>query len=152
VRLPSKYDLIYRRGDMIQLVHRYILQWTRFGGDKVKTIRKWHPSINMVCCRVSSFLAKLWGGEAGKGRPLGTWPKLAAFIHPPPSLQNTTGDGVCVCSRARVFELLLGISLNEGFQKVPFFCSQLMHNTFVCRREIFLVGTTRHCGFKWTLF
>lgn len=60
------------------------------------------------------------GGEAGKGRPLATWPKLAAFIHPPPSLQNTTGDGVCVCSRARVFELLLCISLNEGFQKVPF--------------------------------
>ena len=46
--LGTKYDLIYRRGDMVQLVHRYILQWTRFGGDKVKTIRKWHPSINMV--------------------------------------------------------------------------------------------------------
>eukprot|EP01012_Entosiphon_sulcatum_P052717 TRINITY_DN7245_c0_g1_i1.p1 TRINITY_DN7245_c0_g1~~TRINITY_DN7245_c0_g1_i1.p1 ORF type:complete len:420 (+),score=48.37 TRINITY_DN7245_c0_g1_i1:413-1672(+) len=43
-----KYDLIYRRGEWVQLVHRNVQQWTRASYDKVKTIRKWKPSINMA--------------------------------------------------------------------------------------------------------
>jgi hypothetical protein len=78
--LGTKYDLIYRRGDMIQLVHRYILQWTRFGGDKVKTIRKWHPSINM-----GDILG--WG-LGRQQRELLLWDMLTQPSCPDPAIQN----------------------------------------------------------------
>ncbi len=39
-----KYDLVYRRAEWVQLVHRYLMQWTLAGGDKVKTIRKGGPA------------------------------------------------------------------------------------------------------------
>mmetsp|Transcript_99530 Transcript_99530/g.171322 ORF Transcript_99530/g.171322 Transcript_99530/m.171322 type:complete len:607 (-) Transcript_99530:247-2067(-) len=78
--LGTKYDLIYRRGDMVQLVHRYILQWTRFGGDKVKTIRKWHPSINM-----GDILG--WGLPRQQREVL-LWDMLTQPSCPDPAIQN----------------------------------------------------------------
>ena len=46
--LATKYDLVYRRNEWVQLVHRYLQQYTRAGGDKVKVIRRWKASMNMA--------------------------------------------------------------------------------------------------------
>lgn len=33
--LGPKYDLVYRDQEWVQLVHRYVIQYTRASGDKV---------------------------------------------------------------------------------------------------------------------
>eukprot|EP00906_Rhabdomonas_costata_P000697 RCo000913 len=78
--LGTKYDLIYRKDDMVQLVHRYVMQWTRFGGDKVKTIRKWYPSINM-----GDLLG--WGLDLAQREVL-FWDMLTQASCPDPAIQN----------------------------------------------------------------
>jgi hypothetical protein len=65
---------------MVQLVHRYVMQWTRFGGDKVKTIRKWHPSINM-----GDILG--WGLDHAQREVL-FWDMLTQASCPDPAIQN----------------------------------------------------------------
>eukprot|EP01012_Entosiphon_sulcatum_P018593 TRINITY_DN23342_c0_g1_i1.p1 TRINITY_DN23342_c0_g1~~TRINITY_DN23342_c0_g1_i1.p1 ORF type:complete len:690 (-),score=104.18 TRINITY_DN23342_c0_g1_i1:40-2109(-) len=78
--LGTKYDLIYRKGEMVQLVHRYVQQWTRFGGDKVKTVRNWHPSINM-----GDVLG--WGLTRPQ-REVMFWDMLTQPSCPDPAIQN----------------------------------------------------------------
>eukprot|EP00667_Euglena_gracilis_P005719 EG_transcript_5760 len=76
----TKYDLVYRVDEWPQLVHRYLMQWTRAGGDKVKTIRKWRPSMNLA-----DVLG--WGVTAAHREAI-LWDMLRHPSCPDPAVQN----------------------------------------------------------------
>mmetsp|Transcript_23747 Transcript_23747/g.42784 ORF Transcript_23747/g.42784 Transcript_23747/m.42784 type:complete len:607 (-) Transcript_23747:745-2565(-) len=78
--LGTKYDLVYRENDWVQLVHRYLLQFTRAGGDKVKTIRKWAPSMNMAD-------VVGWGVTQAQRETM-FWDMLRSPACPDPAVQN----------------------------------------------------------------
>ena len=88
--LGPKYDLVYRDQEWVQLVHRYVIQYTRASGDKVKSIRRWKASMNLA-----DVLG--WGLSAPR-RAVVLWDMLRHGSCPDPAVQNwlLTSGGLVV--------------------------------------------------------